>query len=221
MGVKRKREIERSVGGFCDNFGVNAGKEGENDAGTRLGGEKSPMNGERTFRRSTKFALDTAQKWYTIYNKGDQMTRINSRIVLPIVTAAVGVLWIYVGLTYHGWYIEERPASGFFPSIVGVLLTFVSVLAVIKEMREDPPEFWVSHIHPLLAAVSVVVFALLIGFFPALTAYVFAWLKWYEKYSWKFSVATTAVTIAAVYGIFSMWLRVPFPVGWIIEMVQN
>jgi hypothetical protein len=148
------------------------------------------------------------------------MSRISTRVILPVLTAIVGVLWIYVGLRYHGWYVDEKPGSGFFPTIIGGLLAFVSVLAVNGEFREDPPEFLKSHLHPLLAAVAVVLLALLIGFFPALTLYVFGWLKFYEKYSWKTSVVTTTITIAVVYGIFAMWLRVPFPVGWILEMVQ-
>ena len=149
------------------------------------------------------------------------MTRINNRVVFPVITALIGLLWIYVGLTYHGWYSEGRAASGFFPTIVGALLAFVSVLAVVSEAKVDPPDFWKSHVHPLLAAVSVVVLALLIGFFPALTLYVFGWIKWYEKYPWRLTILITVITIAAMYGIFAMWLRVPFPEGAIVEMLRR
>lgn len=148
------------------------------------------------------------------------MTRINSRVILPSMTTAVGVLWIFVGLTYHGWYVNDKPGSGFFPTIVGVLLVVMSIMAIVSESKEEPPEFLKSHLHPLLAAVAVVLLALLIGFFLALTLYVFGWLKVYEKYSWKISVTTTTITIAVVYGIFAMWLRVLFPAGLILEMVQ-
>ena len=147
------------------------------------------------------------------------MRSFNSRILLPIVTTIIGVGWVYIGLRYHGWWIEGRAASGFFPTLVGGLLAAVSVMALISELKEEPPEFWVSHLHPLLAAVAVVVAALLIGFFPALTLYVFGWLKLYEKYSWRLSLGVTAVTTAGMYGIFSMWLRVPFPQGAILDLV--
>jgi putative tricarboxylic transport membrane protein len=69
--------------------------------------------------------------------------------------------------------------------------------------------------------VSVVVLALLIGFFPALTLYVFGWIKWYEKYSWRLTILITVITIGAMYGIFAMWLRVPFPEGAVVEMLRR
>ncbi len=149
------------------------------------------------------------------------MTRINTRIFLPGLSALVGALWIFVGLTEYGWWANGRATSGFFPTLVGALLIIVSVLAITSEVKEKAPVFMTAHIYPLLAAVSVVVVALLIGFFPALTLYVLGWLKLYEKFTWKFSLLVTLVTIAAMYGIFAMWLRVPFPLGAIVEMVIN
>lgn len=146
---------------------------------------------------------------------------MNSRIVLPAITSVLGAVWVYTGLMFHGWWVEGRAQGGFFPSIVGGLLVLVSVLAIISERRADPPEFWVSHVHPLLATVGVVGMAMLIGFFPALIVYVFAWLRWYEKYSWAFTGMVTVITVGLMYGIFSMWLRVPFPEGFILQLVRG
>lgn len=147
------------------------------------------------------------------------MKGFNSRLLLPIVTAIIGLAWVYIGLRYHGWWIEGRAASGFFPSLVGGLLALLSVMAIISELKEEPPKFFLFHVHPVLAAVLVVVTALLIGFFPALALYVLGWLKLYEKYGWRFSLSVTAVTTAGMYGIFYMWLRVPFPQGAILDLV--
>ena len=147
------------------------------------------------------------------------MTRFNTRIILPIVTTGIGALWVLVGLIDHGWWVNGKPASGFFPTIIGALLVVVSVLVVIGESKVDPPGFIVSHLHPLMAAVAVVLLALLIGFFPALTLYVFLWLKVYEKHTWVFSLLTTAITIGAMFGIFSLWLSVLFPRGALVELV--
>ncbi|MCF7946046.1 MAG: tripartite tricarboxylate transporter TctB family protein [Spirochaetia bacterium] len=147
------------------------------------------------------------------------MKRLNSRVIFPIITGIVGVLWIIIGLTNHDWWVEGRPQSGFFPSIVGGLLLFISFLAVINELKEEKTVFLLSHIYPVLAAVGMVVLAQLVGFFPALILYVFGWLKWFEKYRLVFSTLTALITGAAMYGIFYMWLRVPFPEGLILKLI--
>lgn len=146
---------------------------------------------------------------------------MNSRMILPSVTAVLGAVWVYTGLTFHGWWVDGRAQGGFFPSIVGGVLVFVSILAIINERRADPPEFWVSHVHPLLATIALVGMAMLIGFFPALLVYVLAWLHWYEKYSWLFSLTVTVVTVGLMYGVFAMWLRVPFPEGVILQLIRG
>jgi hypothetical protein len=155
---------------------------------------------------------------YDIRN-GGEMKQISSRTILPVLTAALGILWTIVGFTQYGWFEAGRPLPGFFPIIVGVLTAGVSILAVLRERKASPPQFLLTHLYPLLAAVGVVLLAMLIGFFPALTLYVFGWLKGYEKYSWKFSVLSTAVTIGGVYGIFALWLKVPFPMGSLVMLV--
>ena len=147
------------------------------------------------------------------------MKSMSSRMILPVITAALGVLWTVVGITQYGWFEDGRPLPGFFPIIVGVLTAGVSIIAILGERKTTPPKFLVTHLYPFLAAVAVVLLAMLIGFFPALLIYVFAWLKGYEKYSWKFSILTTAATIGGVYGIFALWLRVPFPMGSLIMLI--
>ena len=147
------------------------------------------------------------------------MRRVHSRVVFPVLTGLLGALWIFIGLTYHGWWTEGRPQSGFFPALIGAILLLVSVLAVINELQEEKPTFLFSHIYPVAAALGMVVFAQLLGFFPALMLFVFGWLKLYEKYGIVFSVTTTVVTAAAMYGIFYMWLRVPFPTGLLLKLI--
>ena len=145
------------------------------------------------------------------------MTHLNSRVFLPAVTAFIGLVWVIVGIAYHGWWIDGRPGSGFFPSLVGGLLVFVSVITAWEELKESDPSFFPFHLFPIAAVVAIVLLVLLIGFFPALTLYVFSWLKWYEKYTGRLAALITVVTIASMYGVFSLWLRVPFPGGVILE----
>ena len=147
------------------------------------------------------------------------MKRLNARAVFPVITLLLGLLWLSLGLTQYGWWISGRAQSGFFPSLVGGFLIFVSILAIIAEIREEKAHFIVGYLHPVLAAVGMVVLALLIGFFPALVIYLFGWLKWYEKYDLRIAGITTVITAAFMYGVFHMWLRVPFPTGILIELL--
>ena len=147
------------------------------------------------------------------------MNRITTRVLLPGITILLGLLWLFVGVVHYGWWSDGRPASGFFPSLVGILLAVTSVLALGNELKRKDPVFTILHGYPILAALGVVLGALLIGFFPALGLYLFGWLKWYERYRVRFSLAATVVTVGAMYGVFALWLRVPFPRGLILRWI--
>jgi hypothetical protein len=147
------------------------------------------------------------------------MKRIPSRVVLPFATGVIAIVWIVAGVVRYGWWLDGRPQSGFFPIIVGALMLLVSVLAVVNETKVSQPVFLRTHVLPVMAAIGMVLLALLIGFFPALVVYVFGWLRWFERYSLKLSGLTTVLTTAAVYGIFRLWLRVPFPTGWLFNLL--
>ena len=90
-------------------------------------------------------------------------------------------------------------------------------MTALEERKGASPTFQLSHLFPIAAVVAIVLSVLLIGFFPALTLYVFGWLKWYEKYTGRLATLITVVTVASMYGVFSLWLRVPFPQGAILE----
>jgi uncharacterized ion transporter superfamily protein YfcC len=152
---------------------------------------------------------------------GTKMIRLNSRILLPAVLAVLGLFWLVYGLIQYGWWGENGPQSGFFPAIVGAVLCVVGTLAAVGGLKDESPKYFGASFHPLFGAVAVVAAALIIGFFPALGLFVFGWIKLYEKYSWSKSVITSLVTIAIFYGIFSLWLRVPFPEGIILDAIKG
>ena len=147
--------------------------------------------------------------------------KINSRIVLPAVTLALGVLWVVYGLMEYGWWGDNGPKSGFFPAIVGTLLAVISVFAILGGLKNEKPAYLAASFHPVLGVIAVVLSSFLLGFFPALGLFVLGWIRFYEKYSWKTSLITSVITIAVFYGIFSLWLRVPFPEGIILDVLRG
>ncbi|MBN2656807.1 MAG: tripartite tricarboxylate transporter TctB family protein [Spirochaetales bacterium] len=145
--------------------------------------------------------------------------KINTRAVIPVLTFAVGALWFIYGLKSYGWWGNNGPASGFFPSIVGIILAGISIIAFVDGLKREAPEYFKASYHPLLAAIATVLAALVIGFFPALLLYILGWLKLYEKYNWKLALSISVITTAACYGIFVMWLQVPFPAGYVFDLI--
>ncbi len=149
------------------------------------------------------------------------MKKINSRMILPALTFVTGIVWVVLGITKYGWWSDNGPASGFFPSIIGLILSGISILAILDERGKDSPGYFREHIYPLLAATGIIIAAMIIGFFPALMLFVFGWLKWFEKYSLRFSLVTGTITVLSLYGIFVLWLRVPFPAGLIYNAITG
>lgn len=147
------------------------------------------------------------------------MARINTRLIIPAVSLVVGVAWAVIGVVQFGWWVEGRPISGFFPSLVGIALAAVALIALTGEARGEVPQFFRNHLYPLAAAIAVVLAAMLIGFFPAMTIYVLLWTRLYERYSWRFSILLTVFSIGGVYAIFRLWLRIPFPAGAIFRLI--
>ena len=141
------------------------------------------------------------------------MKQFNSRAVFPILTLLVGAVWFFLGITQYGYWSEGRAMSGFFPTIIGGGLILMSVFAFLAELKAEKPSFILAYLHPVAAALGMVLLAMLIGFFASLALYIFCWLKWYEKYNLRLSLFTSVATTAAMYGIFGMWLKVPFPAG--------
>ncbi|QEN08508.1 tripartite tricarboxylate transporter TctB family protein [Oceanispirochaeta crateris] len=146
--------------------------------------------------------------------------KTNTRIIIPSITFFLGLIWVIYGLNNYGWW-EEGPGSGFFPSIIGILLSGISIIAFLEGRKLSPPEYIKASYLPFIAAIATVGFALIIGFFPSLFLFLQGWLKLIEKYSWKKSLPVSTITTALLYGVFAMWLMVPFPAGLILNMIRG
>ena len=149
------------------------------------------------------------------------MIRFNSRMILPLTTSLLGAFWLVFGLLKYGWWGENGPQSGFFPAIIGSILLIVSILSIFISPSSAGPQFNFESFTPILAVIAVVMVAFLIGFFPSLTLFILLWMKFYEKYDWFRSVVTTVATIAVSYGVFSLWLKIPFPEGLILNTLRG
>lgn len=140
---------------------------------------------------------------------------IASKKIVPIVTFLMGAVWLFLGLTKYTWMDGDIPGSGFFPSIIAVLIMFTSLIALYGDFRADKVKYSLTHLYPILAVLSISLLSYVIGLTLSILVYLLYWLGIYEKYSIKMTVIFSVATTIVVYGVFVMWLKVPFPTGFV------
>lgn len=62
--------------------------------------------------------------------------KFNSRILIPIVTAIIALVFIGVGVKDFGFW-EGQPTPAFFPIIIAVVLLATSLLCIVQMLRSD------------------------------------------------------------------------------------
>lgn len=144
--------------------------------------------------------------------------KIGSKQIIPMITGAMALVFIYLGIADFGfWHDIHGPRPGFVPTIVGVLLFAISILALVQSFKEGgavyPKENWMV----VLSGGAIILATYVFGLIPSCIGYVVIWLKAYEKASWKDTIIVTAVIASIAIGVFVLWLNVPFPKGIIID----
>lgn len=146
--------------------------------------------------------------------------KFNSKSVVALACIAIAVVWMYLGITKYGlWDSKEGPLSGFFPTIIGGVLLISSVLYFIRSFSMEGAKYEKGAIQLAIGMLVIFGVSYLIGFLPTLLLFYIFWLRMMEKMSVRTIIIATVVMTAIVYGTFSMWLKVPFPEGLLLEMI--
>lgn len=146
--------------------------------------------------------------------------KFNSKSVVALACIAIAVVWMYLGITKYGlWDPKEGPLSGFFPTIIGGVLLIFSVLYFIRSFSMEGAKYEKGAIQLAIGMLVIFGVSYLIGFLPTLLLFYIFWLRMMEKMSVRTIIIATVVMTAIVYGTFSMWLKVPFPEGLLLEMI--
>jgi hypothetical protein len=140
-------------------------------------------------------------------------------LLLALIFAATGLLWILVALGLPLWR-EFAPESGFLPLIYGVLLTGLS-LVIIADLQfgggaSPPSDEQLRKPLLLLFALVVTVAGLEVAGFSLsiflLLMFLYAVL---ERLPILTSAVVSGATTAGLYLVFKTWLSVPLPTGFI------
>ena len=147
--------------------------------------------------------------------------KIPSKILVPVVTLAVGVLFAVISFGQYGFWDSTamKPTKGFFPAIISVALIALSVLAFINGLRSPNAEFKLINWYVPGAVLLIIAATYVIGMIPSLLIFVFLWLKLYEKQSWLTTLIALAIVAFIVIGCFRIWLDIQFPIGFLGELI--
>ncbi len=140
------------------------------------------------------------------------------RVLIPIITASIGIAFLTLGLTRYGfWHEMKGPLPGFFPTIVGIVLVAVSGLALFQSFKDPVNPIPLRNWMPAFGALGIILGTLVFGMLVSIIAFLIGWIRFYEKYDWKTTITTTLILVAIVVGVFMFWLQVPFPKGLILD----
>ena len=144
------------------------------------------------------------------------MERKGTGFLIPCATLVAGVYWLYTSVFELEFYGRNGPQTGFFPAVVAILMIVVSILLLFQG-REPKKDFQLSQLLPVAGIIGVVVVGLLIGVIPALFIFVFTWFFFFEKYSLRFSLTISVVSILIIWLVFDKGVGVSFEQGLIGE----
>jgi len=152
-------------------------------------------------------------------------------LVIEIILMIVSLYWAIAGSLEYGIWAGQAPGGGLFP-LIGGIMVFVCCTAdiayrVVKKqplngVKDDSEDQyimlgWVPRkLRPL--AVTAYGFCSLfvlkyLGFIPCAFLTSGIWLIFISKRKILQSIITSVVVTAVLYGIFVLWLNIPFPKG--------
>jgi nitrate reductase gamma subunit len=135
-------------------------------------------------------------------------------LVLALVFAALGALWIVRAARMPVWGDSFAPDSGFLPLIYGVLLCGLSLAVGAQLLAAKAVSSTESIRKPLivLGALAAAVAALpLAGFAISVFLLLLFLYAAVERLRWLPSVIVSAAITGALYLVFKTWLGVPLP----------
>jgi hypothetical protein len=133
--------------------------------------------------------------------------------IMELIFILIGLMSIYLGFTEYQFWIKTVPGGGFMPILAGGLIVLISLMVIFDKTKGKKVKIKKQAFYPVAAILLTIALNVVVGVLPAITFMVFGWLKWIEKYPVKKSIIIALLTSACAYGVFWIWLRVPFPTG--------
>ncbi len=144
---------------------------------------------------------------------------LSSKQLIPVFTALLGVIFVYVGIFHLGFW-NGKPLPGFFPIIIATTMVVASAVAFLQTLREeDKPKYNKSELSVILGALVIIVGTFITGLIPMIILYILYWLKIVEKAPWKDIIIIMTIIMFIVFGVFVSWLQINFPWGLLENII--
>ncbi len=146
--------------------------------------------------------------------------KIGTKTILPLGTTLLGIIFAIIGFFKYGFWDENiGTLPGFFPTIIGILLTIISSLALMQSFKDDKNPSKKENWYPVIAVILIIIGNFVFGMYISLFAFLIYWVRYYEKYSWKVTMLIFAIMFVIVVGAFGTWLNINFPKGLIYNLI--
>lgn len=151
-------------------------------------------------------------------------------IIVNAILFLLSAYWFQQGIVVYKFWTRNLPGNGFIPVIFSVVLMILSASLVVIEVRktvkarknasaeevapeEGPDRSWLRALVPIVYSILAIVAFRWLGVVISMFLTAFVWLFWISKIELKKSLSISLILTLIVYGIFVMWLRIPFPRG--------
>ena len=123
-------------------------------------------------------------------------------------------------MTQFGFWNPLRGGTpAFMPICIATVLLISSSVMLLMSFKDEKPAYTPLCFLFLLICLSIIGLSAVFGFLPSLLLFVLLWLKLVEKAPWKGTLIVFASLAVLGYGLFEIWLRVPFPKGLLLELL--
>jgi hypothetical protein len=149
--------------------------------------------------------------------------KFSSAQIFPLVSILMGGLFavlVLVGV-YDFWDPIKGPLIGFYPCIMGVALFVVGIIDLMRSFKDAPLVFTKRNWLLILSVGGVIFLSYIVGLLFATGIFLFLWLKIVEKRNWKSTIIVMLVIVMMVYGVFILWLQVPFERGVLFSWLSR
>lgn len=137
--------------------------------------------------------------------------------LISLLCMLVGGFWAYKGLFTYGIWVDKGPGGGFLPVTIGGLVIILCLAQLRRSFKAPYQKIHISSrlLIPIITCIASVILTEFLGLIVTMTLMTIFWLKIIEKYSLLKSTITGVLTGVFLYGVFTVWLQVIFPKGFI------
>lgn len=144
-------------------------------------------------------------------------------IIIVIIEIIIAIVWIQQGIVRYNFWQDGKPGGGFVPVLFATIVLGAALAILIREVfgkKENKHKyaFEPSAFMPVVAAVLGAFMIQVVGIVLATFLFTSIWMRFLSKYSWVKTLLSSVLFTLFIWGIFGLWLRVPFPQGFIFQL---